>query len=169
MRLKKKSQAALEFIYTYGWMIILVIAIFSGFLRFSIFDIETFAKQRCQTEVDGLICKDYVIKHDSAIIRFENYHQSSINITDIALRPKKEYTEKVVCSGSPDDDIDDWLYLQNTEGGNFILYDGVDGAVCDMGLLDGKVHFDLFIEYYNPEDGETFKHNATGTLVAKIE
>jgi hypothetical protein len=67
------------------------------------------------------------------------------------------------------------IFLKAGRPGNIFVNDTNNGAGdtstgdCDFGNLDGKIKFQLNVEYYVAESGETFKHNSTGTLLAKLE
>ena len=59
MALTKKSQAALEFIMTYGWAILVVLVAIGALAYFGVLSPDQFLPNRC-TFPSGIACVDYI-------------------------------------------------------------------------------------------------------------
>ena len=60
MALKQKSQAAMEFLLTYGWAIIIIIVLVSALAYHGVLDMNRFLPRHCILEA-GLYCQDFKI------------------------------------------------------------------------------------------------------------
>ena len=86
------SQAALEFLMTYGWAILVVLIAITALSYFGIFDIkDRFMPQQC-TLVPGLTCSDFRIGENAVQIVLTNSLGEDITITDIDIKG---------CEGNP--------------------------------------------------------------------
>ncbi len=61
---EKKSQAALEFLTTYGWAIVLLFVVVVALTHFGVLDFDKLAPRRCVLEA-GIGCMDFQIQEES--------------------------------------------------------------------------------------------------------
>ena len=73
----KKAQAALEFIFSYGWAILAVIVSLVGLAYFGILDISRFMPGKCFLE-SGLACTEYKIESQSGPSQVQLMIQNSM-------------------------------------------------------------------------------------------
>ncbi len=64
MFFKKRGQAALEFLMTYAWAILVVIIIIGALAYFGVFNVDTLLPDKCQFE-GGLSCKEALYTYNS--------------------------------------------------------------------------------------------------------
>ena len=60
MKGNKKGQAAMEFLMTYGWAILVVLVVIGALAYFGILNPQTLLPERCELQ-QGFYCKDYRI------------------------------------------------------------------------------------------------------------
>ena len=60
----RKSQAALEFLTTYGWAFLLILVMIGGLNYFGVLDPSNLTPQSCVAS-DGWICKEYNANSDT--------------------------------------------------------------------------------------------------------
>jgi hypothetical protein len=95
----KKSQAAMEFLMTYGWAILVVITAISALAYFGVLDFKAMMPKHC-TMSPGMICKDFEIYYNNWFstsdfqIVIVNGLGTGIYITDIELDSERPYTAK---------------------------------------------------------------------------
>ena len=61
MFMKKRGQAAIEFLMTYGWAILVVLVVIGALAYFGILNPQQFLPQKCQFST-GFYCQDNIIK-----------------------------------------------------------------------------------------------------------
>jgi uncharacterized protein (UPF0333 family) len=88
-----KGQAAMEFLMTYGWAILIVVIAVAALAAFGVFNPGQFAQERCQGSATGFACSGlaaYSLTPDNQI-RFELTNGASevINITSITAEADK--------------------------------------------------------------------------------
>ena len=84
--MKKKGQASLEFLMTYGWAILVVMVVIGTLAYFGILNPSILLPEKCTFQL-GLYCKDHRIDADTASIRLllENGMGQGIIITRLKL------------------------------------------------------------------------------------
>ena len=82
----KKSQAALEFLMTYGWAILVVLIVISALAYFGVLNPQRMLPSRC-TMPTGFSCMDYVAHQstDDVVLKVVNGMGSAIIIDDLDL------------------------------------------------------------------------------------
>ncbi len=80
----RKSQAAIEFLTTYGWAIMVVILSISVLTYYGLLDINRYTSDYC-TITPQLVCKDYSISSNSLSLLLENDFGFPIQIINISI------------------------------------------------------------------------------------
>ena len=80
----RKSQAALEFLMTYGWAILVVLVVIGALAYFGVLDPSKLLPEKCTLQM-GLYCKDHQISQTNGNInlKLENGMGKGIIMTDI--------------------------------------------------------------------------------------
>ena len=71
MMVDKKSQAALEFLMTYGWAILVVLVAIGALAYFGVLSPDKFLPAKCLVQ-SGLACLDHKATADSLVLRIQN-------------------------------------------------------------------------------------------------
>lgn len=84
--MKKKAQAALEFLMTYGWAILVVLVVIGALAYFGVLNPSILLPEKC-TMVAGLTCADYAVDSTNNNLKFTfvNGLGSGIYITRITV------------------------------------------------------------------------------------
>ncbi|MBN2111622.1 hypothetical protein JW707_00835 [Candidatus Woesearchaeota archaeon] len=147
----KKGQAAMEFLMTYGWAILVVLAAIGALAYFGVLSPDRFLPEKC-TLPSGMACLDF--RWDSGNSQFDLVLQNSggfdMNNVTVDLTPAGG------TSGS----------CTPVDVGS--LPDGEQTTVnvgC-TGTSSGKFKADLVVDYINGQTG--LAHTKTGELIAKV-
>jgi len=143
--MKKRGQAALEFLMTYGWAIFMMLTVIGALFYFGAFDVDQFVVERCQFST-GIICIDSVIAPEGVTIAIQN--AMSIDIEDIALVIPD-------CSGIP-------IEILKIDSGSYHLF--TDDCSLPTG---GRFKSQLIFNYTNPQS--TLEHTKRGELVGRVQ
>lgn len=140
--MRKKSQAALEFLSTYGWVILVVIAAVIALSYFGVLNPKTLPK-KCTIEA-GIGCLDFKVHEDSIILVLKNARGEDINVETISIGD---------CTGAGSG------FLKNGEQAQFII------TGCDNTQAEA-FREDITLTY----SGETgLGHTAIGSIRGRVE
>ena len=146
--LDTKSQAAMEFLMTYGWAILAVLASIAVLAYFGVLSPDYLLPQRCSLQ-GGIVCLDYKIESYRALLVLQNAMGETITIN------------KVTVSGNNQECLDNQsITLYNNEKKMFTILQCNNGA-------GGKKFQGMVNISYTLEDKLT--HAMSGNLKAKIE
>ncbi|MFC1697661.1 hypothetical protein ACFL1H_04985 [Nanoarchaeota archaeon] len=142
----KKGQAALEFLMTYGWAILIVIGVISALAYTGILDFGTLIPDECSL-TPGLQCYDFTYNGDRIGFVFENRENFDVKITNVA-----------VGGCDPDEIINVNVPKGSTSSEIYI----------DCGVIFGdKINDVIIITYEIPKTGRP--HSVRGTLRTRAE
>jgi hypothetical protein len=80
----KKSQAAMEFLMTYGWAIMVVLVAIGALSYFGVLSPDKFVPNRCIVE-PGISCLDFKVQRDSVTLVLKNSKGEDITINQITV------------------------------------------------------------------------------------
>jgi len=87
----KKGQAAMEFLMTYGWAILVVLVVIGALAYFGVLTPTAFLPSRCQFST-GLVCLDKQITSDGVIaFRINNGLGTAIDIKAIGVNDSSRF------------------------------------------------------------------------------
>ncbi len=82
----KRGQAALEFLMTYGWAILVVLVAIGALAYFGVLKPTTFLPEKCVIAAgSGLFCDDYSASGTDLTLRVKNILPDAVNVTSIAV------------------------------------------------------------------------------------
>src|SRR3989338_7151739 len=138
--MKKRAQAAMEFLMTYGWAILVVLVAIGALAYFGVLDPGKFLPQRCVLP-SGLHCEDFVIVSGGAAVRIKNVLGYTITLDKVSLESCGVYQSPLT------------------------LINGESTAVnvpCSPALTGTKYSGQLNVTYTNTETN--LQHKAQGSL-----
>ena len=80
----KKSQAAMEFLMTYGWAILVVLAAIAALAYFGVLSPEKFLPEKCLIET-GFTCISSKVEAAQSTIIFQNGYGKSVVIDNVDI------------------------------------------------------------------------------------
>jgi hypothetical protein len=193
----KRAQAAMEFLMTYGWAILVVLVVIGALAYFGVLNPQILLPERCELQ-QGFYCKDYMIGDnnganlvlpagDNVTFTFQNGRGQGMMVTAVTVTGTGDLAA-ITCGGPG-------LTYSNCDAD--VLLESIDAAPCqwagktglhiENGLsatvtamctntddLDGlsaggKKKFDIAVSWYAADSTETFSHSMAGQVLANIE
>ncbi len=188
----KRGQAALEFLMTYGWAILVVMTVIGALAYFGVLNPTIMLPEKCTLQM-GLYCKDHLIqiapipgqtyRNNSVILQLENGMGKGIIITEVNVTGDL-IDCGVTASEAPVGSI--WNDNYNGHGGihidqgkdRIIMIDaigkdsGIYGASwknCTVQSRIGKTKADIRVRWYYDDATTTFTHTMDGEILANVE
>jgi hypothetical protein len=151
VRMSRRGQAAMEFLMTYGWALLVVLIVISALAYFGVLSPGNLVSERCSFEI-GIGCKDFAVGSNGVSVVVENMRGTGMTITTVAFA-----SDALV--GDCDATVNAFL----AQGERATLYaDDVSCAGVDTGR--DKNTYDVSLSYTLP--GSTLEHTATGESIA---
>jgi hypothetical protein len=162
MKKTKRGQAALEFLMTYGWAILVVLVAIGALAYFGVLSPDRLVPEKCViASGSGLFCDDYAATTDDITLRIKNILADEINITGITLNGTN-FDCHVDMTG-----VGEAVVISADQFGNIAITVGDPGDDCTQALTAGdKLNVDITIDYQKSSSGLPKK--ATGQLVTTI-
>ncbi len=145
----RKAQAAMEFLMTYGWAILVVLAAIAALAYFGVLSPDRFLPEKC-TLPSGVACLDFTGTASAVTLVIQNSAGFDMQTVVVAINST---TSNAPC----------------TAAGDTTLTDGEkDTYTCtpSPALASGKFKGTLNINYLNAQTGMT--HLKSGELILKI-
>ncbi len=145
----RKSQAAMEFLMTYGWAILVVLAAIAALAYFGVLSPEKFLPEKCILQ-PGIACISHKVEPAKVTLVISNGLGRTITVTKIVV-------------GSCDENFN--VELLSGEDDTFAM-DGI-AAACNNGALKEKFKGDITLSY--TEKDTSLTKTSFGNLNTKIE
>ena len=146
----RKSQAAMEFLMTYGWAILVVLVAIGALAYFGVLSPDRFLPAKCQLPA-GIACTDFRADTTGIYVVLRNGLGFDINSITVSIS-----SDTVNCGVNDDGSGDDPLL--NGKDSTYYLN-------CPL-TSGSKFNGELAIEYRNVES--SLVHIANGTLVSRV-
>ncbi|RLE46547.1 hypothetical protein DRJ25_04020 [Candidatus Woesearchaeota archaeon] len=142
----RKAQAAMEFLMTYGWAILVVLAAIGALAYFGVLSPDMFVPEKC-TMTAGIGCEGFKVTPTLTQLVLRNSIGRNVEIYEVHVGS---------CSIS-----DQEISFDNGKQVTITLYD------CSNGAAGSKFNGDLIIKYIDDITGLT--KSISGQLISKIE
>ncbi|MEK6967588.1 MAG: hypothetical protein AABX51_03075 [Nanoarchaeota archaeon] len=164
-----KGQAAMEFMMTYGWALMMVLGVIAALVYFNFFNPSLFLPEKCDLGY-RLRCDDYKIGYKSGTgvqvsLAITNIFPESIVIRSLNVSPIKSM-DSFTCNG----------FWQAPGLGTFSLAQGEKKVItidCSPALYNpkesGKIKFYVNTSYSFNDTGLNYVYTMYGELFTKIE
>jgi len=159
----KRGQAAMEFLMTYGWAILVVLAAIGALAYFGVLSPDNFLPSKC-TISPQFACKDWKVNSDGTILLQIQNNVGSTTSANISLS-----NDPSTCAVSGGDPLVEVAGVRN--GADFGGTSGLIQINCTSGntlVAGSKFAADITVVYWDPA-GSGLTHTATGSLQAKVE
>jgi len=149
----RRGQAAIEFLMTYGWALLIILVAISALVYFGILNADRFLPERCDLPT-GIACLSFKLTDDDLTLVIQNNLGEDITFRQIALMRTRNST---LCSTN-----------YTSFGGSLINGDKNTYTIsnCEPGIEGQKFKGLIKLLY---DDEETIQRSRTGELVATIE
>jgi len=142
-----KSQAAMEFLMTYGWAILVVLVAIGALAYFGVLSPDQFLPSKCVLPA-GIACVDFQMAGSADTVTLVLRNGLGADLTDVRLATG-------TCTDSPLG-----VNINNGDQGTVIA------TVCTI-TEGAKFNEDVTITYTNSDSGLT--KTVTGTLTGRVE
>jgi hypothetical protein len=160
MSYRKKSQAALEFLTTYGWAFLVMIVTISALYYFGIFDFTKYLPQKC-TFPQQFECIDFSMIDDAGgkEIRFQllNNIGEKVYITEVWATNDAA----VPLSCTPLVDLGEW---DSGDDWDFVFTDCQDGAFVKGERVEAQIN----LSYYAVSTPSNPVHTIRGKIIGVV-
>lgn len=152
----RKGQAAMEFLMTYGWAILVVLAAIGALAYFGVLSPDNFLPSKCTISPE-FACTEWKVNTDGTVqLGLQNNLGSTASEINVTLVGPDCPTSTVTVTSVPNG------RNFNASGDNLVTFD------CGSALgVDDKFQGDLTLTYL--ESGSSLTHSVTGTLQTKVE
>ena len=167
----KKAQAAMEFLMTYGWTILIVLVVIGSLAYFGVLNPIALIPETCEMNMD-LICLDHRVETsdtgDKGLVKLKV--QNSMGV-DIQVLNVTVYSKKLAtgCTNSSSAGIT----IPNGGSAEFIMKDEYGENKCVIPSRykesNSKLSWDIKMEWYAKKASNLFSHVAGGELTSAIE
>lgn len=147
MKNSKLSQAALEFLMTYGWSILVVLVGIAALAYSGVLSPDKFLPEKCVLPV-GITCLDYKVESYRVILVLQNAQGEQMIIDSVAVSANNQQ-----CSDN------ETIVLNNDAKAIITITECNNGAVG--GKFDGTINVIYTLE-------EKLTHNIAGTLRTRV-
>ena len=142
----KKAQAAMEFLMTYGWAVLVVLAAIGALAYFGVLSPDRFLPEKCTFQA-GIACLDF--RYSGTAIEMVIQNGGGFDMTNVSVG-----VNGTGCSGT---DSTSAPTLTNGEKGTY-------SVTCSP--TSGKFKGDVTFGYTNQETG--MAHSKVGEIILKI-
>lgn len=146
--IKSKAQAALEFLVTYGWAILVVLAAIASLAYFGVLSPSNFLPEKCILP-SGITCLDFKVSTSTVAVVLQNNLGEPITITNIDVARKGGNSCSIAGS----------VPLKNNDGQIFTILG------CNNGDIREKFDGDLNITYTKDS---ALAHIMQGSILSEI-
>ena len=144
---KNKGQAAMEFLMTYGWAILVVLAAIAALAYFGVLSPEKFLPEKCILQ-PGIACISQKVEPSKVTLVISNGLGRTIIINSITVGS---------CSGIPDS-----VEMMSGTDHTFVI-----GGACNNGVSKDKYKGDITLGYTEKDTNLT--KTVFGNLNTKVE
>ncbi len=150
--MNKKAQAAMEFLMTYGWAILVVLIVIGALAYFGVLTPTALLPEKCVLPI-GLQCEQVMVQQGEANFKVRNGFGKKITITSFKMLDDNGLA---VCMSS------DNSVIREGKTANFRL-------LCEPNTRAGrKEKYTVELEYYE-KSSAAFTHTVEGEIIARIE
>lgn len=178
MKITKRGQAALEFLMTYGWAILVVLVVIGALAYFGVLNPTNLVAERCTLQ-QGIGCEDFAVDGatDNLNLLLSNQRGEDICVSTVTLVSAEAGINCVAGGGLSSTTLVQGscaagTHLEipaNSQGD--ITYD-FGAAPCGINLASdsSKNKFDVGVVWYEVgSDPNSFSHTNPGTILSGIE
>lgn len=155
--MEKKGQAAMEFLMTYGWAILVVLVAIGALAYFGVLSPSKFLPSSCTLEA-GFGCDSFKADASGNIqLIMRNGKGQSLSAVGVAITP---------CAADADADGNDPWNDGEILGNVGNATSGITLTGCGTGTVGERLKKDVVVSY---TDSSGISHTVTGDLTTKIE
>jgi len=157
----KKGQAAMEFLMTYGWAILVVLAAIGALAYFGVLSPDRFMPSKCMIS-GGFSCVEYKMDGTVGAEQVRFYIQNNLGADARTVDVSLFNSQNSYCAGNNTNV--NLTTLMNGQKSDAIVF-GTDGTNCDF--TGGSFKGNIIVTYQKADETET--HTASGSISGRFE
>ncbi len=167
----RKGQAALEFLMTYGWAILVVLVVIGALAYFGVLNPSALLPEKC-TLPPGLSCQDYLVSSTGGVtLNLQNGFGEQITITGINVTSVDSglgygCTDSSITPAAP-------LVVNNGDIAKVTMSGAIAGLNCTAGAnalqVGSKPRLKIEYSYFLTKSGSTFAKTMDGEMISKVQ
>ncbi|MFH0978940.1 MAG: hypothetical protein V1837_06605 [Candidatus Woesearchaeota archaeon] len=150
-----RAQASMEFLMTYGWAILVVLAAIGALAYFGVLSPDKFLPSKCSI-APGIDCAEFKVSPNSVTLALRNGMGQSLVVTQIDVIPQG--TGLSTCT---------WQVANGTfANGDLKTYSS--GTTCSNGAAGDRYKGDIVLHYYQKGFADIPK-TTDGSITGKVQ
>ena len=168
----RKGQAALEFLMTYGWAILVVLIVIGALAYFGVFNPSNLLPERCALQ-QGLGCQDWKVDSvgNAVVFTLQNGMGTGILIKNVSVATI--VLPAVGCINSSFTGTygseTNVLYIPNGQAVTVPATACTVGQLATMKATNRKYKWAVNVTWFREDSSSAFAHTMTGELLARVE
>jgi hypothetical protein len=161
----KKGQAAMEFLMTYGWAILVVLAAIGALAYFGVLSPDRFLPDKC-TANPPFACNEYKVSEAADSVYFAVQNSAGVDITISNVLLSCDGGTNTATSTTPDFTAGN----STVQNGNALslTWDSADLPAGCAAVEDGN-RFKATYDITYRKSGESVDHTGTGSIQVRVE
>ena len=166
----KKAQAAMEFLMTYGWAILVVLVVIGALGYFGVLNPMALLPEKCVFGSE-IVCRDWMLKSNVVSLNLQNNLGETMTITSIKVLKDDKVT--LLCSltsiTNTDVNANNPQKLLTGQTGKYVIGVPNTGTIgtCDFGVSGQKTKLYLSVLY--KKGTSTLEHPIEGEVFAQVQ
>ncbi len=164
---RKKGQAALEFLTTYGWAFLVILVMISALAYFGVLDPSRFVSDRCIMG-SPLTCdaNQFILRADNASFSARNGLSDGVVFMNFTY--STSINQNVQCTNFNASDIGNWTINPNSQRTFTCAFESADKEHLEN--AGGKERVQFIITHRNVQDtAEQFVKTLEGEIYSSVE
>ncbi|MBS1266704.1 MAG: hypothetical protein MAG795_00673 [Candidatus Woesearchaeota archaeon] len=165
--MSKRAQAAMEFLMTYGWAIMVVLIVIGALAYFGVLNPQRLLPPKC-TFPTGISCNDHLVVSGGLIkLNLINGLGEAIYVMNVSAIPMTGNPINDNCS-TDYTGPGDVLYMRNGDELDIVLDQTciISSTFADP---NSKYRWDILFEYYYADSGIGYNKTISGELLTSIQ
>lgn len=158
----KKGQAAMEFLMTYGWAILVVLAAIGALAYFGVLSPDRFLPDKC-TANPPFACTEYKVDETQVYFKLQNSAGVAVNVTSVLMKCDGVAAGQEALAAQINNNIQNG----DTQELNWTSANLVTNGGC-VALSDGN-KFKATYDITYIKSGETISHTGSGSIQVRVE
>jgi len=148
--IKNKAQAAVEFLMTYGWVILVFLLVIAALVYLGVLNPDMLLPDKCVLSA-GITCVDFEVEASRVVVILQNSFTESITINSVEMRDKNSGFS---CFNSVGKEV------KTDEKESFVILG------CNNGDTGRKLNGELLVTFTKKVSG--LPHVAQGSIISRV-
>ena len=158
----RKGQAAMEFLMTYGWAILVVLAAIGALAYFGVLSPDRFLPDKC-TANPPFACTEYKVNTTHVYFALQNSAGVDVTVTNVSIACDGAASAEEISTTAGD------VQILNGNSASMLWTDTTVEALNGCSDLDDGNKFKATYDISYTKSGETISHVGSGSIQVRVE